>query len=201
MFSRAQGSVRLVAAVGESFRTNASQDSADVVFNALEHKQAWRCEQLLLLKQQGAGRVPIDAFKSNLVARAKLSQAVQVGGNDVGDLRIAAGGLLFHKQDDGQAACGNLNGANRDAFGNHFSAGTLRNVLAFEAKAHAIGFFRDLIRALVEQLLRCLWKPITLGAGSGAQSLARPEITQCLRSYRFSQKRGAVRAGPPPIPP
>ncbi len=51
VFSRAQGSVRFVAAVGEGFRTNASQDSADVVFNALEHKQVWRCEQLLLLKQ------------------------------------------------------------------------------------------------------------------------------------------------------
>src|SRR5260370_5436372 len=100
MFSRAQGSVRLVAAVGESFRTNASQGSADVVFNALEHKQVWRCEQLLLLKQQGAGLLPVNAFKANLVARTKLSQAVQVGGNHVRNLRIASGGLLFHNHDD-----------------------------------------------------------------------------------------------------
>jgi hypothetical protein len=76
VLSRAQRAVGFVAAVGEGFGTNASQDSTDVVFNALEHKQVWRCEQLLLLLQQGAGRVPINAFKSNLVARAKLPQAV-----------------------------------------------------------------------------------------------------------------------------
>src|SRR5260370_16404622 len=98
MFSRAQGSVRLVAAVGESFRTNASQDSANVVYNALEHKQVWRCEQFLLLQQQGARSVPIDAFKSNLVARTKLSQAVQVLGNDVGTLPISPIHLSFPKK-------------------------------------------------------------------------------------------------------
>jgi len=72
----AQRAVGFVAAVGEGFRTNASQDPADVVFSALGHKQISRCEQLLLLQQQGAGRVPVDAFKAKLVARAKLSQAV-----------------------------------------------------------------------------------------------------------------------------
>ena len=60
----------------EGFGTNASQDPTDVVFSALGHKQISRCEQLLLLQQQGAGRVPVDAFKAKLVARAKLSQAV-----------------------------------------------------------------------------------------------------------------------------
>src|SRR5260370_24567988 len=94
VLSGAQRGVGFVAAVGEGFRTNASQDSTDVVFNALAHKQVWRCEQLLLLEQQGACSVPINAFKSNLVARAKLAEAVQVGGNHVGNLRIAAGRLL-----------------------------------------------------------------------------------------------------------
>ncbi len=28
-------------------------------YNALEHKQVWRCQQLRLLEQQGAGRVPV----------------------------------------------------------------------------------------------------------------------------------------------
>ena len=153
VFAGAQRAVGFVAAVGEGFRTNASQDSTDVVFNALEHKQVWRCEQLLLLKQQGARRVPINAFKANFVARAKLSQAVQVGGNHVGNLRIAAGGLLFHKKDDRQARGGNLYGADRNAFGNHFSAGAPRDGPALETKAHAIGFFRDAIRAFVELFL------------------------------------------------
>ena len=51
VFAGAQGAVGFLAAVGEGFRTNASQDSTDVVFSALAHKQVWRCEQLLLLKQ------------------------------------------------------------------------------------------------------------------------------------------------------
>ena len=51
VFAGAQCAVGFVAAVGEGFRTNASQDSADVVFNALEHEQVWRCQQFLLLKQ------------------------------------------------------------------------------------------------------------------------------------------------------
>src|SRR6266478_6882336 len=86
---------------------NASQDSTVVVFNALGHKQVCRCEQLLLLKQQCAGGLPVNLLKANFVARAKLSEAMQVGGNHVGNLRIAAGGLLLYKQDDGQAASGN----------------------------------------------------------------------------------------------
>jgi hypothetical protein len=36
-FAGAQGAVGFVAAVGEGSRTNASQDSTDVVFNALKH--------------------------------------------------------------------------------------------------------------------------------------------------------------------
>jgi hypothetical protein len=44
LFAGAQRAVGLVVAVGGGFRTNASQDSADVVFNALEHKQVWRCQ-------------------------------------------------------------------------------------------------------------------------------------------------------------
>ncbi len=51
VFARAQRAFWFVAAVGKGFRTNASQDSADVVFNALGHKQVWRCQQFLLLKQ------------------------------------------------------------------------------------------------------------------------------------------------------
>ena len=42
VFAGAQRAVGFVAAVGEGFRTNASQGSTDVVFNALEHKQVWR---------------------------------------------------------------------------------------------------------------------------------------------------------------
>jgi hypothetical protein len=49
-FAGAQGAAGFIA-VGEGFRANASQDSTDAVFNVLEHKQVWRCEQLLLLKQ------------------------------------------------------------------------------------------------------------------------------------------------------
>jgi hypothetical protein len=173
VFAGAQRVVWFVAAIGKGFRTDASQDPTDVVFGALEHKQAWRCQQLLLLKQQGAGRVPVDAFQSNLVARAKLSDAVQVSGNHVRNLRIASGGLLFHKQDDRQASGGNLDGAKRNAFGNHFAVGSLRYRRTFEAETHAIGLFRDAIRAVVEQLLRWLWKPITLRTGSDAQDLAR----------------------------
>ena len=51
VFAGAQRAVGFVAAAGEGFGTNASQDSTDVVFNALEHKQVWRCQQMLLLKQ------------------------------------------------------------------------------------------------------------------------------------------------------
>ena len=36
-------------------------------YNALEHKQVWRCKQLLLLQQQGACGLPVNLFKSNLV--------------------------------------------------------------------------------------------------------------------------------------
>ena len=97
VFAGAQGTVGFIAAVGEGSRTNASQGSTDVVFNALGHKQVRRCQQLLLLEQECAGGVPVDVLETNLVARAKLSEAVQVGGNHVGDLCIAAGGLLFHE--------------------------------------------------------------------------------------------------------
>src|ERR1700693_2516543 len=147
----------------------------------LEHKQVWRREQLLLLQQQGAGRVPVNEFKANLVARAKLSEAVQVGGNHVGNLRIAPGGLLLHKQDDRLASGGNLHGAKGDTLGNHLSAGSLRDRRAFEAKAHAIGFFRDAKYAFVEQLLGFLWERVALWAGSDAQELARRESLQCAR--------------------
>jgi len=51
VFAGAQRAVGFVAAVGESFGANASQDPTDVVFNALERKQVWRYQQLLLLEQ------------------------------------------------------------------------------------------------------------------------------------------------------
>ncbi len=38
---------------------------------------------MLLLEQQGASRVPVNFRKANVVARAKLSEAVQIGGNQV----------------------------------------------------------------------------------------------------------------------
>ncbi len=77
VFAGAQCAVEFVAAVGEGFRTNASQDSADVVFNALGHKQVWRCEQFLLLQQQGACGLPVNLPKANLADALKLALQYQ----------------------------------------------------------------------------------------------------------------------------
>ena len=52
-------------------------------YNALEHKQVWRCQQLRLLEQQGACRVPVDPLKAYLIAWTKLAQAGQIRGDHV----------------------------------------------------------------------------------------------------------------------
>ena len=42
-----------------------------------------------------------DFDESHLFARPQLSQAAEVGGNYIGDLRIAACGLLIDKENNG----------------------------------------------------------------------------------------------------
>src|SRR5579885_2057689 len=110
-----------------------------------------RMEPLLLLAQQGERLFEGDAFEADLVARAKLADRVHVGGNDVGDLGVAAGGLVLDEEEDGAAVRRHLHGAEGDAFGEHVPgvAGERRTI---EAQAHAVGLFGDAPGGGVERL-------------------------------------------------
>ena len=55
--------------------------------------------------------------KPHLVARPQLSDAMHVGSDDVGDLGIAAGGLLIDEQNNRLPILRHLNGAERNAVG------------------------------------------------------------------------------------
>src|SRR5207253_7326665 len=77
----------------------------------------------------------------DLVTRTKLSNRVQVSRNYVGYFRIAAGRLLFDKENDRLAQRRYLNSAERHAFCDHFAGRVGGNSTAFETNAHAIGLF------------------------------------------------------------
>src|SRR5262249_7176650 len=82
------------------------------------------------------------------VSRSKLPNFRKVGSDHVGYFRIPAGCLLLDKQNNWLAAGRDLNGAERNALGDHL-AGRFQFVLSSpEANPHAVGFFGDDIRLL-----------------------------------------------------
>src|SRR5260370_40839837 len=84
--------------------------------------QIRRSKQLLLFHQQRPRRLPIDLFKSNLIPRPKLPEAMEIRRNHIGDLRIPARGLLFHKENNVLPSLRDLHSAESDALRNHLSA-------------------------------------------------------------------------------
>src|SRR5262249_28861264 len=99
-------------------------------------------EHPLLLQIEKPGSLHTNQLETNLVARPKLSNQRKVSCDHVGNFRIATRGLLLDKQNYRLAAGRHLNGAERNTLRYHFSCGSDLVLQAFEADAHAVGFFR-----------------------------------------------------------
>lgn len=67
-------------------------------------------EPLLHLPPQLVGLGDGDRLEADNVAGAALADDGQVGGDDGGDLGVAAHGLAFGQHDDGQTRGGHLDG-------------------------------------------------------------------------------------------
>src|SRR5207249_4782228 len=112
-------------------------------------------EPLLLIAHQFYCAFQGNSLKADAVAGAELAELPEIGGDDVGGLGVAAGGLVFDEEDDGLAVGGDLNCAQRDPFADHASdASAGRGERgAFEAYAHAVGFLASGVVGGVELVL------------------------------------------------
>jgi hypothetical protein len=77
----------------------------------------------------------------NYIARTQLADAEEIGGDDVGDFGVAAGGLLLDEEKNRLAGRSDLQGAEGNAFGDEFAGGCGPQSRAFEAEAEAVRFF------------------------------------------------------------
>src|SRR5260370_16660437 len=91
-------------------------------YKSARDDQIRRSKQLLLFRQQRPRRLPIDLFKSNLIPWPKLPEAMKIRRNHIGDLRISARGLLFHKENNGLPSLRYLHSTKRHTLRNHLSA-------------------------------------------------------------------------------
>ena len=161
----------------------------------------------------GLGGVDVDRGEGHFRAGRHATQRRQVGGDDGGDLGIAAGGLTVGQQHDGQAVAGHLDGARRDAVGDDVGAlGRMLEGRALEPHAHAVGGARDGVGALRAACARpagVKWSscgPSTMrmrggGARSSGGSIASSRSAAAgWRSGRRSPARNA-RPSKPPMPP
>src|SRR5262249_7050554 len=147
-------------------------------------------KQAFLLDQCTSCLVPSHLLEADFVARAKLAEAVEVSGDHVGDLRISAGGLLLNEENNRQAGGSDLNDAERHAFTDHLARDGFGDRSAFEAQAHAVGFFGDTEVLRVEGGTCGDGKPVGLRSGSDAQNLARSQGLKSIRSHGLLTKRG-----------
>src|SRR6266498_893313 len=74
-------------------------------------------EPFLLPAQPAVRRRESHGFKADALARAQLAGAPQVGGDDVGDFGVAAGGLVLDKNDDWLSCRRHLDCTQSDSLG------------------------------------------------------------------------------------
>ena len=96
-----------------------------------------------LIQQGLLGLLDGDLFKSHLVSGLQLAQAAEVGGDHVGDLGVAAGGLPVGPHDDGLARGGHLHGPEGDAVGDDVAVGDVLDGGPVQAAAHAVKLVGD----------------------------------------------------------
>src|SRR5215471_8524151 len=86
--------------------------------------------------------------------RLQLAKAVQVGANDICNLRVAARSLLFDKQDYWLPIARNLHRAQRHALGEHVPIKLQLQRCPLEPNSGSVCDFRDAI-SLVEKSALC----------------------------------------------
>ncbi len=96
-----------------------------------------------LVEQGLLGLADGHLLEAHLVPRLQLAQQPEVGGDDVGDLGVAAGGLAVAQHNDGLALGGHLDGAEGDAVGDDVAVGDVLDDGAVQTAAHAVKLVGD----------------------------------------------------------
>jgi hypothetical protein len=93
-------------------------------------------QERLPVAQRLVGLRQRDLLEPHLVARAQLSDAVQVGGYHARDLGVAAGGLVLHEREDRLSVRRHLERAQRHPLGEHRALALRRQRGPAQAKPH-----------------------------------------------------------------
>src|SRR5262245_42944363 len=109
-----------------------------------------------------------DEAESHMIAGSKLRERIEVGSNDVRDLRIPADRLAVHAQNNGLPVVGHLDRSGSDGFGDKF-ARPPRQWFALQPDSHAITRDGHLVILREE---RAVGEPVSLRAVENAEPYA-----------------------------